>query len=155
MDRSNLWANLFAPSTLLYEGQLERAAERIRSSQQVVQDPLLTASEGLLWAKRGEARKAQPLLTRALQSKKMLAHTHHTWQVAADAYALIGKPAAALTLLQKCAKNGLPNYPGFLNDPNLRALGNDPRFVRFMSALQREWRQYQEEFGASGASARA
>lgn len=155
LDRSNLWANLFAPSTLLYEGQLERAAERIRSSQQVVQDPLLTASEALLWAKRGETRKAQPLLTRALQSKKMLAHTHHTWQVAADAYALIGKPAAALTLLQKCAKNGLPNYPGFRNDPHLHALGNDPKFVRFMSGLQREWQKYQEEFGFASSRASA
>jgi eukaryotic-like serine/threonine-protein kinase len=155
LDRASLWANLFAPTALLYEGQLERAEERIRSSQQVVQDPLLTASEGLLWAKRGENRRALQLLTRALHSKKMLAHTHHTWHVAADAYAVMGKAAPALFLLEKCQKNGLPNYPGFMNDPHLRALGNDPRFVRFMSGLQREWRLYQEEFGASAARARA
>ncbi|MGE5723546.1 MAG: protein kinase domain-containing protein [Acidobacteriota bacterium] len=154
LDRANLWANLFAPTALLYEGQLERAEERIRSSQQVVQDPLLTASEALLWAKRGENRKAQQLLTRALHSKKMLAHTHHTWHVAADAYAVLGKSAQALALLQKCQKNGLPNYPGFRNDPHLRALGNDARFVRFVSGLQREWQKYQEEFGGSAAGAR-
>ena len=154
LDRASLWANLFAPTALLYENQLERAEERIRNSQQVVQDPLLIASEALLWAKRGEKRKAQQLLTRALQSKKMLAHTHHTWHVAADAYAVMGKAAPALSLLQKCQKNGLPNYPGFRNDPNLGALGNDPRFVRFMSGLQREWRHYQGEFGGSAAGAR-
>ncbi|MFY9561204.1 MAG: protein kinase [Terriglobales bacterium] len=148
VDRANLWANLFAPQTSLQTGNLERAEASIRSAQQVVQDPLLTACEGLLWAKRGEARKALPLLSKAVRSKKMLSHTHHMWHTAADAYVLLGKPAEALKLLRRCIAMGLPNYTGFMNDPHLAGLKNNAQYLRMMSNLKKDYELYRKEFGS-------
>lgn len=147
IDRANLWANLFYPTAPLYENDLAKAEESIRVAQQIVQDPLLTACEALLWAKRGEARKALLLCQRALKSKKMLAHTHHTWHTVAAAYALLGKPTQAIALLQKCVDNGLPSYTTFFCDPHLNALKNQTPFLRLMSNLKKEYARYQKEFG--------
>jgi eukaryotic-like serine/threonine-protein kinase len=147
VDRANLWANLFAPQASLYTDQLDRAEAAIRSAQQVVQDPLLTASEGLMWAQRGERRKALALLSKAVQTKKMLAHTHHMWHAAADGYAILGKNQQALSLLRRCIAMGLPNYTGFQNDPHLASLKNDAQYLRMMSSLKKEYELYKQEFG--------
>ena len=147
IDRANLWSNLFYPTAPLYENDLVKAEESIRVAHQIVQDPLLTACEALLWAKRGEARKAFGLCQRALKSKKMLAHTHHTWHTIAAAYAVLGKPAQAIGLLQRCVENGLPSYTTFLHDPHLDSLKNQIPFLRLMTNLKKEHARYEKEFG--------
>jgi non-specific serine/threonine protein kinase len=147
IDRANLWANLFYPTAPLYGNDLAKAEESIRVARQIVQDPLLTACEALLWAKRGEARKSLALCQRALKSKKMLAHTHHAWHTVAAAYALLGKSTQAITLLQKCVDNGLPSYTTFLCDPHLHVLKNQTPFLRLMANLKKEHARYRKEFG--------
>jgi hypothetical protein len=110
-------------------------------------DSSLLSCEALLWAKRGEKRKAEQSLQRALRSTKTFLHTHHTWHNAAAAYAVIGKPGPAMALLRKASALGWPNYPVFRDDPHFQTLHNHPPFLRLMAALKKEWTAYQREFG--------
>ena len=104
----------------------------------------------MLWAKRGEARKAKHVLQKALRGGKTLIHTHHLWHNAAGAYALMDKPAPAMALLRKAAVLGLPSYPAFRDDPNLAPLRNHAPFLRLLDSLRRERAAYQREFGRRG-----
>ncbi|MGH9775677.1 MAG: protein kinase domain-containing protein [Candidatus Acidiferrales bacterium] len=150
LDPANLWANLFAPMNLLYTKSPEGAAERIRSAQQIVPgDGFLTSWEALLWAKRGEFRKAETVVRRALKSGKTVLHTHHMLHTAAAVYATIGKPAPAVALLRKASATGLPNYPVFRDDPHFQTLRNNAQYVKLLGELRRDWEKYRREFSNS------
>jgi serine/threonine protein kinase/predicted Zn-dependent protease len=149
LDRANLWANLLSPAAPLYAGQLEQAAEAIRSASQILpKDPLLISCEALLWAKRGERRKAEQLIQKALHGEKSLLHTHHMMHMVAAAYAVLEKPQPALAWLRKASATGLPAYPAFRDDPHFESMHNNPQFLRFMANLKKEWTSYQREFGS-------
>lgn len=148
LEPSHLWANLFGISIVLYRQQLDRAEQEIRAASHLMgDDPMLFSLEALLWAKRGEARKASRALQRALRGKKSLVHTHHTLHTAAATSALLGKPKDAIALLRKAAGIGLPNFPAFHGDPHFEPLQEHPQFVRLLAELKREWETYRREFG--------
>jgi TolB-like protein/lipoprotein NlpI len=148
VDPTNIWAHLFHPTIALYRGQLDEASERIRVARQLLlDDPWLRSCEALLWAKRGEIRKAEELAHRALRGGKPLLHTHHMFHTAAAVDALHGNAARAIALLRKASGTGLPNYPVFREDPHLHSLRERPEFLTLMSELKREWESYRREFG--------
>ena len=153
IDPDNLWGNAFRPTALLYDGRLNEAEEKIHSARQVLQDdPWLLSCEALLWAKRGERRKAEALLRRSLRPVKTFLHTHHLWHNAAAAYALLDKPAAAVSLLRRASGFGLPNFPAFRDDPHFQSLQNFPSYRTLLAKLKRECAGYEKEFGnAEGA----
>jgi serine/threonine protein kinase/Tfp pilus assembly protein PilF len=147
-DPGNLWANVFYPSIEIYHGNLNEAAERIRQAQQVLpNDSWLVSCEALLWAKRGERRRATQAITRALRGNKPLLHTHHMWHTLACTHAVLGQPDRALTWLRKAGMNGLPNYRTFQIDPHLVPLRERPDFVKLVHRLKREVDGYEREFG--------
>ena len=147
VDPASLWGNLFLPAAPLYSKHLERAEEQIRAaSRSVPADPILRSYEAILWGSRGEKRRAQQAIGRALKGKSLF-HTHHTWHHVAVAYTAIGKPAQAVALLRKASAFGLPNYPAFRDDPFFAPLYNHAPFLRLMAGLKREWSTYQREFG--------
>jgi len=148
VDPTNVWAHLFHPTIALYRGQLEEAADRIHAARQLMpDDPWLQSCEALLWAKRGEFRKAEQLIQQALRGGKPLLHTHHVFHTAAAVHVLLGKPARATGLLRKASAMGLPNYPVFRDDPHFHSLSDRPEFLRLIAELKREWAGYREEFG--------
>jgi len=148
VDPTNIWAHLFHPTIALYRGQLEEAAERIRAARQLLlDDPWLRSCEALLWAKRGEIRKAEELAHRALREGKPLLHTHHLFHTAAAVNALLGNRARAIALLRKASATGLPNYPVFHEDPHFHSLRERPEFLSLMAELKRDWEGYRQEFG--------
>lgn len=152
IDRSHLWGNLFAAITPLYEPNFERAEPAIRRARDVLPgEPMLDSCEALLWARRGERRKAEPFLRRALKGGKSVLHTHHSWHAAAAAYATLGKSTEAIAWLKKAGGFGLPNYPAFRDDPFFKPLHNDPRFLRLMADLKKQWTGYRREFGMPSA----
>ncbi len=156
LDRANVWGNLFGPIGAIYRGDLERAESMIGAAYEVLpSDPLLLACEGLLWARRGEKKKAEPLLKRALRSPKSVLHTHHMVHAVAAAHAVLGLKAAAITQLRKSSSNGLPNYPMFSTDPHFQSLHDEPGFLKLMAELKREWTGYVREFGAKKTAASA
>ncbi len=148
IDSTNLWAHLISPLVPLQLNRLDRAEQRIQAAYQVAPGEATVAScEALLWAKRGERRKAQQILQRALRSSKIFLHTHHMLHNAAATYALLGKPEPAVRLLRKASATGLPNYPLFRDDPHLRALQDEPKYLRLLADLKKQWLAFQREFG--------
>ena len=148
LDPASLWANVFSPMLALYGRNPEDAVELIKTAQSYFPgDTLLTSWEGLLWAKRGEPRKAEQFLKKALKVGKSVLHTHHTWHTAAAAYATIGKPNLAVHLLVKASRAGLPNYPVFRDDPHFKPLHKYPPFLRLLANLKKESTGYRREFG--------
>jgi serine/threonine protein kinase/tetratricopeptide (TPR) repeat protein len=147
VDPEHIWGRGFSPSVALYEGRLEEAEERIKAARQVLaNDPWLTSCEAVLWAQRGERKKAAGLARKALLPVKAFLHTHHLWHNAASAYALIGEPKKAIALLAKAGALGLPNYPAFRDDPLLKSLHAHKAFENLLISLKQEWVSYRREF---------
>lgn len=148
LDPANLWANLFFPTVPLYGAQPENAAEMIKTAKHFFpEDALLIGWEAILWAKRGDFRRAERLVKKALTVRKSVLHTHHVWHTAAATYATIGKPQLAVPLLVRAAKNGLPNYPVFRDDPHFRSMGTYAPYLKLLAHLQKETDGYRREFG--------
>src|SRR5260370_40942536 len=119
----------------------------MRVARHLVDDPWLQSWDALLWAKRGEFRKAEQLIQRALRGGKPLLHTQHVFHTAAAVHVLIGKPARATEFLRKASGMGLPNSPVFRDDPHFHSLSDRPEFLRLIAELKREWASYRQEFG--------
>lgn len=148
LEPAHLWANVFYPTVPLYQNRLAFAEEKIRAARSVmVDDPWLTTCEALLWAKRGESRRALQALQRSLRGGKTLLHTHHMWHTAAAAYALLGEPTQAMKWLKKVAEIGLLNYPLFRDDPHFASLRKNPQYVRLLAGLKKQWEGFRREFG--------
>lgn len=150
LDPASLWANLFSPMVPLYGGNPEAAVDILKSAQHFFPgDALLTSWEGLLWAKRGERRKAEQSIRKALKVGITVLHTHHMWHTAAATYATLGKPELAVTLLARAAKNGLPNYPVFRDDQHFQSMHKYAPFLRLLAKVKKESDGYRQEFGSS------
>ncbi len=147
VDPRGTWGNHWAPTAPLYGGHLDRAEKKIRACSQIFPgESMLASCDALLWAKRGEPRKAEAAIQRALRGKSLI-HTHHIWHMLAAAYAVLGKPSEATKLLQRARHMGLPNYPLFRNDPHFQSLRNYSPFPRLMRGLKIELESYKREFG--------
>ena len=152
LDPANVWANIFFPTLPMYQGKPEQAVEKIRVGRQMLPgEPTLTSVEAMLWAHRGEFRKAEQVLDKALRGGKPLLHTHHMWHNAATVYALTGKPQKAIAWLRKCAGMGFPNYPLFGSDPHFKSLQNQAGYLRFMTELKSEFKRYRRAFGSESS----
>ena len=148
LDPASLWVNLFAPMVPLYGKNPEDAVEMIKSAQHFFPgEALLTSWEALLWAKRGESRKAEQLIRKSLKVGTSMLHTHHMWHTAAATYATLGKPQLAVPLLARAAKTGLPNYPVFRDDPHFRSMHSYAPFQRLLAKVKKESDGYRREFG--------
>jgi hypothetical protein len=109
--------------------------------------------DGMLLAKRGENKKAEQALARALRSGgKTMLHTHHMWHTAAATYAILGKQVPAISWLNKAAVTGLPNYHLFRDDPHFASLKNNQRYIALLTRLRREFLGYEREFGVPVAA---
>lgn len=147
IDAAHTWTHVFYPVIPLYRGDLAGAERKLASAREVQgDDPWLTCCEALLWAKRDQATKAEELLIRALRGKPLF-HTHHMWHTAAATYAVLGKRQRALSLLERAAKFGLPNYTLFRDDPHFRPLREEPAFQRLLARLKRERSGLMTTFG--------
>jgi serine/threonine protein kinase/tetratricopeptide (TPR) repeat protein len=148
IDPANLWARVFYPTVELYSGRLEHAEKAIRAARDVLpDDPWVTVCEAMLLAKRGDNKRADQVLARALRGGRTMLHTHHMWHTAAATYALVGNNSPATSWLVKAAMTGLPNYNLFRDDPNFASLRNDKRYTSLLIRLRREFLGYEREFG--------
>jgi TolB-like protein/Tfp pilus assembly protein PilF len=153
IDRTSLFANLLSPAAPLYAGQMEKAAQAIRSASQIFpKDSLLWSYEALLCAKRGECRKAERLIHKATHGGASLLHTHHMMHTVAAAYGVLGKPQLAVSWLRKASSHGLPLYPVFRDDPHFESMRTHPQFLRFLATLKKQWTSYHREFGGLAKS---
>ena len=148
LDPSHVWSHLFQQMVPIYQGNLGAAEEKIRLARRKFgDDPMVESAEALLWAVRGEKRRAIEAARKAMRHREILTYSHHAWHTVVAVYAQMGKPALALEILRKVARTGLPDYPLFRDDPFLAPLRREPEFLRQMRALRRVWGNYCEEFG--------
>ena len=148
IDPADQWSSLFYGANLVYAGDLKGAEQQLRrAAEYYAGDPMLTATEALLWARRGERKKAMQLLPQVFRGARSKLHTHHAMHMAASAYATLGKPAEATRLLVKAAGTGLPAYPTFRGDPFLAPLLGHAPYARLLEKLRKECETYKREFG--------
>ena len=148
LDPAHFYSQIFRPTVLLYLDDLAGAEKALGAARQLLrEDPLLDGNEALLWAKRGEAERAEEALARAQWDWPSVSHSHHAWHYAAAAYALLGRRRESIEKLRDAAASGLPNYPMFRDDPHLASLHAEPDMVNLLADLEREWNGYKQDFG--------
>jgi tetratricopeptide (TPR) repeat protein len=146
LDRQGLYANLFLPAALLYQGRGADMLSAVKQAREHIgDDPVLRAYESLLHARDGRAARARTGVRKALAGKSYV-HAHHTAHIAGGAYALLGDRARSVALLRKAASSGYPCYTGFRDDPHLENLRQYAPFLRLLSAIKRECVRLERDF---------
>ena len=102
----------------------------------------VTGVRAILDAKKGDARRTEEDIRKAVALGERFGHFHHTAYNIASAYALLRRPGPAVKWLRRAADDGYPCYPLFDKDPNLDNLRQDPGFVSLMAGLKAQWERW-------------
>ncbi len=113
-----------------------------QAGRNVAQEADREAARGLMYAALGRPDQALVRLRAAAAKPISRSHFHHAQFTIACAYARLGRKADAVGWLERAADNGLPNYPLFRNDPNLKSLQGDAAYEEFMRRLKGQYEQY-------------
>jgi TolB-like protein/tetratricopeptide (TPR) repeat protein len=97
------------------------------------------AGRALLYAALGREQESLASIAAAISRRGGRSHFHHAQFSIACAYARLGRKGDAVEWLRRTADNGMPNYPLFRNDPNLRGLQGDAAYERLMATLERQF----------------
>jgi serine/threonine-protein kinase len=97
------------------------------------------AARALLYATLRRERESLASIAAATARRRGLSHFHHAQFSIACAYARLGRKSEAVEWLRRTAENGMPNYPLFRNDPNLRGLQGDAAYERLLATLERQF----------------
>jgi TolB-like protein/DNA-binding SARP family transcriptional activator len=144
-SNQSLW-NYQVAWALLYLGRNAEASalmERYLRDHPEDRGGVVTSTRAILFAKTGDARRAEADIRTAIVKGRGFIHFHHTAYNIASAYALLRQPAPAVFWLRRAAEGGWPCYPYFARDPNLDHVRGDPDFVAFMEQLKRQWERYE------------
>jgi len=106
----------------------------------------LAAGYAVLLAGTSKKKEAEEKIKYAIGHGEGKSHFHHAEHLIASAYALMGDTKAAVEWLQKAADHGLPCYPLFEKDPNLRNIRNDPGYISLMEKLKKQWEIYKSTY---------
>src|SRR3989442_650704 len=140
-SNQSLW-NYQVAWALLYLGRDEEAAAlmaRYLGAHPEDRGGVVTSTRAILFAKKGDARRAEEDVRNAVVEGKGFVHFHHTAYNIATGYALLRQPARAVYWLRQAADGGWPCYPYFERDPNLDRIRSDPEFVVFLKDLKSRW----------------
>jgi serine/threonine-protein kinase len=102
------------------------------------------AARGLMYAALGRNSEALQQIRSASAHPESRSHFHHAQFTIACTYSLLGRKADAVEWLRRTAEGGMPNYPLFRHDPNLRSLQGDPVYEALMSRLNDQFARYTE-----------
>ena len=140
-SNQSLW-NYQVAWALLYLGRDDEAATlmaRYLGEHPEDRGGVVTSTRAILFAKRGDARRAEEDVRTAVVKGKGFVHFHHTAYNIATTYALLHQPTRAVYWLRQAADGGWPCYPYFARDPNLDRIRSDPDFNAFMKDLKSRW----------------
>ena len=143
-SNQSLW-NYQVAWALLYLGRNAEAAalmERYLRDHPEDRGGVVTSTRAILFAKAGDAGRAEADIQTAIQKGKGFVHFHHTAYNIASVYALLSEPGRAVYWLRQAAEGGWPCYPYFARDPNLDHIRSDPDFIAFMRELNAQWERY-------------
>jgi len=102
----------------------------------------LDATYAVFLAGTGKNKEAQEKIKLSIQYGQGLSHFHHAEHLIASAYALMGNAGEAVEWLQKASDHGLPCYPLFNKDPNLKGIRTNPAFISLMEKMKKQWDFY-------------
>ena len=129
-----------------YLGRTDQAFKTLdlltASKKSVSQEADLAAAYAVLLAGVGRKKEAEDKIKFAVQHGQGVSHFHHAEHLIASAYALMGNAESAVDWLQKAALHGLPCYPLFNKDPNLRNIRNDQAYISLMRKMKEQWEFY-------------
>jgi tetratricopeptide (TPR) repeat protein len=151
LDPTNQVVNLHYPSTWIAAEQLNQAEASIENTRRLGgDDPILTSCQALLWAKRGEDKKARQCCQQTMSEVEAggmaRVHTHHVFHSLAATFALVGSCEEATTQVRMASETGFPNHELFDADPHLRSLHGQPEFDNLMTGLKAGTEDYRSEF---------
>ena len=130
------------------EAYLARTAVSRQASTQPSDWPSVRAILAAAAGRNDEARTAIAEAVRAGVSAN--SHFHHAAYNIAAAWALLGQRDSALAWLERTASDGMPNYPLFATDPNLRRLKGWAPYEQVLAAQK----QAHDRFMAAAAPTR-
>jgi hypothetical protein len=143
-SNQSLW-NYQVAWALLYLGRNAEAAalmERYLRDHPEDRGGVVTSTRAILFAKAGDAGRAEADIQTAILKGKGFVHFHHTAYNIASVYALLHEPGRAVYWLRRAAEGGWPCFPYFARDPNLDHIRGDPEFIAFMRELRAQWERY-------------
>ena len=152
LDPTNQVISLHYPSTWIAAGELNQAEASVENATKIGgSDPILTSSQALIWAKRGEEKKAREACQLAMREVEAdgrpKVHTHHVFHNLGAALSLTGDPEAAIDQIRNAAETGFPNFHVFDEDPHLHGLKGKAGFDDLMGQLKTDCDDYRSEFG--------
>lgn len=100
------------------------------------------AVRALIFATLGRREEALAQIASVVARPGGGSHFHHAQVTLAFAYARLGQKSDAVEWLRRASENGMPNYPLFRNDPNLRSLQGDPDYEALMARLLQQYEAY-------------
>jgi tetratricopeptide (TPR) repeat protein len=150
LDPTNQVVHLHYPGTWIYANELNQAEASVKNARQFgLDDAILTSSEALIWAKRGEKKKAESACQQTLvemATSVSRVHTHHIHHNLGSAFALIDKPNTAIEQIMTAATQGFPCFPMYDSDDHLRSLHGHSDFENMLSGLRDDLDSYRSEF---------
>ncbi len=102
----------------------------------------MEATRALIHAALGNKTEALTHIANAIARQTSRSHFHHAQFIIACAYARLGMKAEAVEWLKKTSENGMPNYPLFRNDPNMRSMQGDLAYEALMARLKQQFEAY-------------
>ncbi len=99
----------------------------------------------LIAARRGKLAEAEALAARAAEQGRGYGYFHHLAFTVGQIYALAGKKSQAVEWLRRAADAGMPAYPLYQADPDLKSLRGHPEFERFLDELRQQWERRKRE----------
>ncbi len=109
----------------------------------------VASSLAVILAATPESRAVPELVATAMKNGEGNSHFHHAAYNIATAHARMGKRSEAIAWLEKAAREGMPCYPLFAEDPYLDTLRGDPRFQAFLARTRTQWEGFRAGLKAS------
>ena len=148
-----LWSHRAAVALLRLNRDSEASSLIEQYLRENPEDPggLVTSERAVLFAKRGNVRRAEADIQTAVRKGEGFIHFHHAAVSIAAAYSLLHRAGPAVRFLRRAAAEGLPCYPCFANDPYLANIRSDAGFIAFMRDLKAQWERYRATLGTAPA----
>jgi serine/threonine protein kinase/Flp pilus assembly protein TadD len=121
----------------LMTGDLDLAEQRLAAGLRLSpNEASLLSLQGVLHARRSQARPALECVRQALDLPIGFGHAHHTYYQVACIYALLSEPDKAMAWLERSVDTGYPCWPFFTLDPHLKNLREHTAFTRLVADVE-------------------
>src|SRR3989442_317220 len=140
-----LWSHRKAVALLYLDRDSEASSLIEEYLRKNPKDPggLVTSERAVLFAKRGDTRRAEADIQTAVKKGEGFIHFHHAAVSIATAYALLHRAGPAVRVLRPAAGGGVPCFPRFANEPHFAHIPRDAGVLALIRDPEAEGGAYQ------------